>query len=90
MRRSALGPTRVLQNLKTPPPVHGAEVFTEIQKDALEGHPLTDGEMLVQRRLHDLGAAPPLGAEAVQKIVQLYLGKPRVQHLLQKPPDNLK
>ena len=61
-----LGPnSRVLQNLKTPTPVHGIERLAEIQKDAVEGHLLTGGELLVQRRLHDAGIAAPLGAEAV-------------------------
>ena len=60
---------RILKNLEASPPVHGVERLAEIQKDAVEGHLLTGGELLVQRRLHDAGAAAPLGAEAVQDIV---------------------
>ena len=45
-----LGPnSRVLKNLKAPPPIHGAERLAEIRKDAVEGHLLTGGELLVQR-----------------------------------------
>ena len=45
-----LGPnSRVLKNLKAPPPIHGVERLAEIRKDAVEGHLLTGGELLVQR-----------------------------------------
>ena len=69
-----LGPySRVLQNLKVPTPVHGVECLAEIQKDAVEGHLLTGGELMVQRRLHDAGAVAPLGVDATQKIMELDL-----------------
>ena len=65
----ALPKARVLKNLKAPTPVHGFERLAELQTDAVEGHLLMGGELLVQRRLHDAVATAPLGAEAVQEIM---------------------
>ena len=41
------------------------------------------GELLVQRRLHDAGAAAPLGAEAVQEIVEFNFRQPQVRGLVE-------
>ena len=72
----------IFQNLKAPPSVNGVERLAEVQKDAEEGHPLTGGELLEQRRLHGASVTTPLGAKLTQKIMEHNLRQPLVQHPL--------